>query len=131
MSISRCGTGGWPIPRADWATNDSAITDARARLSRASSSEMSISSPKPHCGREHRQRRLDVDARVAGADAQRVRLGGRQPGQQLAVDEQTPDLLERHVADELLDVDAAIAQRAAGAVGLGDLGGEGDYALEA
>src|SRR5437588_2329037 len=42
--------GGFPIPRADCATNDSAITDARARLSRASSSGMSISSRKPHCG---------------------------------------------------------------------------------
>ena len=42
---------------------------------------MSISSPKPHCGREHRQRRLHVDARVAGADGQRIRLGRRQPGQ--------------------------------------------------
>ena len=50
LSTSRWGTGGLPIPRADWATNDSAITDARARLSRASSSEMSISWPKPHCG---------------------------------------------------------------------------------
>ena len=82
-------------------------------------------------GREHRQRRLDVDARVAGADRERVRLGGRQAGLELAVDEQAPDLLERHLADEVLDVDAAIAQRAALLVGLGDLGGEGDDALEA
>ena len=50
LSTSRWDTGGLPIPRADWATNDSAITDARARLSRACSSEMSISSPNPHCG---------------------------------------------------------------------------------
>ena len=50
LSTSRWDTGGLPIPRADWATNESAITDARARLSRASSSEMSISCPKPHCG---------------------------------------------------------------------------------
>ena len=81
--------------------------------------------------REHRQRRLHVDARVAGADRERVRLGGRQAGLERAVDEQAPDLLEGHLADELLDVDAAVAQRAALAVGLGDLGGEGDDALEA
>ena len=81
--------------------------------------------------REHRQRRLHVDARVARAHAQREGRGRRQAGQQLAVDEQAPHLLERHVPDELLDVDAAVAQRAAGAVGLGDLGGEGDYAFEA
>ncbi len=60
-----------------------------------------------------------------------MRLGGRHARQQRAVDQQAPDLLERHVADELLDVDAAVAQRAALAVGLGDLGGEGDDALEA
>ena len=131
LSTSRWGTGGWPIPRADCATNDSAITDARARLSRASSSEMSISWPKPHCGAEHRQRRLDVDPGVAGADAQRVGLGRRQARLQLAVDEQAPDLLERDLAHQLLDVDAAVAQRAARPVGLGDLGREGDYALEA
>ena len=62
---------------------------------------------------EHRERGLDVDARVAGADRERVRLGGRQPGLERPVDEQAPDLLERDVADELLDVDAAVAQRAA------------------
>ena len=33
--------------------------------------------------------------------------------------------------DEVLDVDAAVAQRAALLVGLGDLGREGDHALEA
>src|SRR5450759_3007492 len=50
LSTSDWGTGGCPAPRADCATNDSAITDARARSSRACSSEMSISSPKPHSG---------------------------------------------------------------------------------
>ena len=80
---------------------------------------------------EHRQRGLHVDARVAGADRERVRLGGRQARLELAVDEQAPDLLERHLADEVLDVDAAIAQRAALLVGLGDLGGEGDDAFQA
>ncbi len=131
MSISRWGTGGRPAPRADCATNESAITDARARSSRACASSMSISARKPHSGAQHRERRLDVDARVAGADRQRVRLGRRQPGRERAVDEQPPDLLERHAPDELLDVDAAVAQRAALPVGLGDLGGEGDDALEA
>ena len=85
------------MPRADCATNDSAITDARARSSRACSSEMSISGSKPHSGAEHRQRRLHVDARVAGAHGERVRLGGRQAGLELAVDQQAPDLLERHL----------------------------------
>ena len=55
--------------------------------------------------------------------------GGR-PGSKRAVDEQAPDLLERHVADEVLDVDPAVAERAALLVGLGDLGGERDDALQ-
>src|SRR5205807_7182803 len=42
-----------------------------------------------------------------------------------------PDLLVGHVPDELLDVDPAIPQRAALAVGLGDLRLEGYDALEA
>ena len=90
-----------------------------------------MSGRKPHSGAEHRERRLHVDARVAGADGQRVRLGGRQAGLERAVDEQAPDLLEGHRADEVLDVDAAVAQRAALLVGLGDLGREGDDAFEA
>ena len=56
--------------------------------------------------------------------------GGR-PGLEGAVDQQAPDLLERDAADELLDVDAAVAQRRALLVGLGDLGRERDHALEA
>ena len=122
---------GGPEPRADCATKESAITDARASWSRATSSEMSISGSKPHSGAEHRQRRLHVDARVAGADGERVRLGGRQARLEPAVDEQAPHLLERHLADEVLDVDPAVAQRAALLVGLGDLGGEGDDAFQA
>ena len=48
--MSASGTGGRPVPRADWATNDSAMTEDRARLSRASSSSMSSSGLKPHDG---------------------------------------------------------------------------------
>ena len=80
--------------------------------------------------REHRERRLEVHARVAGAHRQRVRLGRRQAGVVVAVDEQSPDLLVRHVADELLDVDSAIPKRAALAVGLGDRRVERDYSLK-
>ena len=130
LSTSRCGTGGRPMPRADWATKESAITDTRARSSRACSSSMSISAWSPHSGAEHRQRGLEVRARVAGAHRQRVRLGGRHAGLEAAVHQQAPDLLERHAADELLDVDAAVAQRAALLVGLRDRRVEGDDALE-
>jgi hypothetical protein len=47
-----------------------------------------------------------------------------------AVDQQAPDLLERHGPDEVLDVHPAVAERAPLLVGLGDLGRERDHALE-
>ncbi len=50
LSTSAWGIGGRPTPRADCATNDSAITDTRARSARACSSEMSISWRRPHSG---------------------------------------------------------------------------------
>ena len=50
LSTSDCGTIGSPRPRADWATYDSAITDARARSSRARSASMSSSGRSPHAG---------------------------------------------------------------------------------
>ena len=80
---------------------------------------------------QRREGALHVDARVARADRQRIRYRRRQARLEGPVDEQAPDLLVGHAADELLDVDAAVAQRAALPVGLGDLGGEGDDALQA
>ena len=49
-STRRCGTMGSPTPRAAWATKDSAITEARARSSRACSSLMSRSCRSPQAG---------------------------------------------------------------------------------
>ena len=49
-STRRCGTIGSPTPRAAWATKDSAITEARARSSRACSSLMSSSCRSPQAG---------------------------------------------------------------------------------
>ena len=54
------------------------MTEARARSSRACASSMSISAPEAPLGAEQRQRGLDVDARVARAEVQRMRLGRRQ-----------------------------------------------------
>ncbi len=87
--------------------------------------------PKAPLGRQHRQRRLHVHAVIARAHGQRVRFGGRQARFQMAVHQQAPHLLVGDRADEILDVDAAIAQRATGPVGLGDLGCEGDHAFKA
>src|SRR5437899_1926595 len=68
---------------------------------------------------------------VSRAHGQRVGFGRGEAGLEAAVDEQAPHLLVRDSADQVLDVYASIAQRPAGPVGLGDLGGEGDDALEA
>ena len=82
-------------------------------------------------GREHRERRLHVHAVIARAHGQRVRFGRRQARFEAPVDEQAPDLLVGDGADQVFDVDAAVAQRATLFVGLRDLGGEGDDAFEA
>ena len=76
--------------------------------------------PQAELRTEQRQRRLHVDPRVGGVDGERVRLGRRQARLEAPVDEQAPHALERHRADQLLDVDPAVAQRAALAVGLCD-----------
>src|SRR3954447_4475939 len=83
--------------------------------------------------RQPRDRGLQLAPRVA---AGRPHLAGgcvavRQPGQRRAVDQQAPYLLEGDPPDELLHIHAAVAQRAAGTVGLRDLGGERHHAFEA
>ena len=83
-------------------------------------------------GCEHRDGGLDVDAGVARAEgASGCGAGGRERTVGATVDEQAPDALEGEGADELLEVDAAVAQCAAVAVRLGDLRREGDDALQA
>ena len=59
-----------------------------------------------------------------------VRLGGRQTGIELVVDEQAPDISVGDATDEVLDINSAIAQGAAVAIGFCDLGLEGDDALK-
>ena len=65
----------------------------------------------PPCGSDHRDRALHVDPDVTGVHRDRERLGRREPRLVAAVDQQSPDAAERHPADELFDVDPAIAQR--------------------
>jgi hypothetical protein len=79
---------------------------------------------------EHGQRGLDVDADVAGVDGDGERLGRRQAGAEGAVDEQAPDVAEGDVADQVLDVDAAVSERAALLVRFGDLRLERDDSFE-
>jgi hypothetical protein len=58
-------------------------------------------------------------------------LGRGEARAELAVDQQRPDVAEGDLADQVLDVDAAVAQGTAVLVRFGDLGLEGDDALEA
>ena len=87
--------------------------------------------PKPHSGASIASADCTSTRVVARAHGQRVRFGGGQAGFEVPVDQQAPDLLVGDRADEVLDVDAAVAQRATLFVGLRDLGGEGDDAFEA
>jgi hypothetical protein len=74
---------------------------------------------------------LEIRHRAAGLCRQVDVLRAGHPGVEAVVDEEAPDLLVRHVADELFDVHPAVPERAALLVGLGNLGLEGDDALEA
>src|SRR5690606_16416993 len=76
-------------------------------------------------------RALHVGSDVAGVHRDGVGLGRRQARLVGAVDEQAPDLLERHAADQVLDVDTAVAQRRPFLVGFGDLALERDDAFQA
>src|SRR5579862_4543747 len=79
---------------------------------------------------EDGEHRLQVGHVAARAHLE-LAIGGGEAGLERLVDEKAPDVLERDIADELLDVDAAIAQRAAFAVGLGDLRLDGDDTCKA
>ena len=80
---------------------------------------------------ELRQGALDVDPYVTGVDREREGLGRRQAGVELVVDEQAPDVTEGHPPDQVVDVDAAVAQRATLLVRFGNHRLEGDDALKA
>src|SRR5206468_9598354 len=73
---------------------------------------------------------LQVRRRVAAQRGRLVRLGVRHLRVDVVVDQQPPDLLVGNMADELFDVDPAVAESSALAVRLGDLGLDGDDALE-
>ncbi len=73
---------------------------------------------------------LHVHPDVAGVHRQRERFGGGQAGVELVVHQQPPHVAEAHPADEILDVDPPVAQRAPGPVGLGDLCLEGEHSFK-
>ncbi len=79
---------------------------------------------------QHGERALHVDPDVAGVHRDRVRLGRRQAGRELVVDQQAPHVPVGDVADKFLDVDAPVPECAAFLVWLGDLRLECDDALK-
>jgi hypothetical protein len=84
----------------------------------------------PPDGGQHRQARLHIDAHVTGVDRQRERLGGRQTAAELTVDQQRPHVAEGDLlVYQVLNVDAAVAQRAAVFIRFGNFGGERDHTL--
>jgi hypothetical protein len=80
---------------------------------------------------QHRQGCLHVDPDVTGVHRDRERLGRGQARAELAVDQQGPHVAEGHLADQVLDVDPPVTECPAVLVGFGDLGLEGNDALEA
>ena len=92
---------------------------------------MSISGSKPHSGPSI----ASADCTSTRGSPERTASGcgsaGGRPGSSAPSTSRPQTCSNGHLADELLDVHAAIAQRAALLVGLGDLGGEGDDAFEA
>src|SRR5581483_5111583 len=86
--------------------------------------------PEPPDTGQTRRLGLQVGGRVAGESTRLVRLRVGHPRVDVIVDEEPPDVLVRDMPDELFDVDPAVAERAALAVGLSDLGLDGDDTLE-
>jgi hypothetical protein len=80
--------------------------------------------------RETRRLRLEVGGRVPRQGGGLIRLRIRHGRVEVVVDEEAPDVLVRVVTHEILDVHAAVAKRAAFAVGLGDLRLHCDDAFE-
>ena len=84
----------------------------------------------PFAGKPRRLR-LEVGRCIACQSDRFVRLRIRHLRVDVVVDEQAPHVLVGDLPDERLDVDTAVAERSALAVGLHDLGLDGDDAFEA
>src|ERR1700759_3073386 len=119
------------MPRADCATYDSAITEARANWSRAVSSSMSSSGWNPQIGASI--------ARPACTSTRTSPLwigsgdgsGGGRGGGEFPSPRQSPTPAERGVLrDEIFDVDTEVAQGTTVLIRLGDLGGKCHHTLE-
>ncbi len=106
------------------------MTDTRARSSRACSSSMSITAWSPHSGPSIasaacRSTRGSPVRTVSGCG-----IAGGRPGSNEPSTSRPQTCSNGTLPDQVLDVDPAVAERPTLLVGLGDLGREGDYALE-
>ena len=86
--------------------------------------------PEPPDARQPRDLGLSVRGSVAREGRRLVRIGLRHARLEALVDEEPPHLLVRDVPDELLDVDAPVAESATLAIRLGDLRLDRDDAFE-
>ena len=82
-------------------------------------------------GSEHGDSRLNVHANITGMNRYREWFRRRYPRVELTVNQQTPDIAEGHPANEVGDINTAVPQGAALAIGLGNLCLEGDDTLQA
>ena len=129
---SVCGTHGWPSPRADCATKRQRHhRGAREVVARLLVGDVEQLAHAP-LGREHRERR---PARRRAGRRSGPSAGAARPAaaraRSVPSTSRPQTFSNGTLPDEVLDVDAAVAQRAALLVGLGDLGGEGDDAFQA
>ena len=74
---------------------------------------------------------LEVSRSIAREPRGLVRLRLRHLGVEVVVDQESPYVLVRVLTDQLLDVDAPVAEHTAFAVRLGDFRLDSDYAFEA
>lgn len=82
-------------------------------------------------GSEHRDGGLNIHANVPGMNRYREWFRRWYPRVELSIDQQPPDIAERHAAHEVGDIDTAVPQGAAIGIGLGNLRLEGKHALQA
>ena len=118
--------------RADWAAIEMNCAESAARGPRAPRRRRCRSaSSAPTRRRRGRSPTGDRPACCRSGRRPRRALPAGRPGSKLSSTSRPHTCSNAVRADELLDVDAAVAERAAVAVGLGDLRLEGDDALEA
>ena len=113
LSISALRDHRLPGARARTAPRSSSPSPRHARGSRGRCRHRCRAGAKTPGQGQHGDGRLHVHPHVTGVHRDGERLGGRQAGVELVVDQQSPDVAERDPADQILDVHTAVPQRTA------------------